>query len=84
MDIGPHPTPPVRLPGPDAARWLTQIFACRAAAQGGVVRRKASDVDRIVGRAVFVAEMRRRGFPVMENAGQYVIFCNSAPIRRLC
>ncbi|RDC73415.1 N-(5'-phosphoribosyl)anthranilate isomerase [Rhodovulum sp. 12E13] len=74
----------LRLPGPDAARWRKQIFACRAAAQGGFVRRKAADVDRIVGRAAFVAEMRRRGFPVDENAGQYAIFCNSAPIRRLC
>jgi hypothetical protein len=35
-------------------------------------------------RAAFLAEMRRRGFPVVENAGQYVIFCNTAPIRRLC
>jgi hypothetical protein len=40
-------------------------------------------VDRFVGREAFLAEMRRRGFSVVENAGQLVIFCNREPIRRL-
>jgi predicted ATPase len=40
-------------------------------------------VDRYVGRDAFLAEMRRRGFAVLENAGQFVIFCNREPIRRL-
>jgi hypothetical protein len=66
-----------------ATRWLTQIFASRAAAEGGVVRRAAADVERIVGRDRFLSEMRRRGFTVVENAGQIVVFCNRAPLRRL-
>jgi len=27
--------------------------------------------------------MRRRGYPVVENAGQFVNFCNQEPIRRI-
>lgn len=61
--------------------WLRQIFTARAAAEGGIVRRGVRDVERIVGRARFEAELRRRGFRAVENAGQYVIFCNRGPIR---
>ena len=63
--------------------WIADLFASQAAREGGVVRRKTRDVDRCVGRDVFLAEMSRRGFTVIENAGQYVIFCNREPIRRL-
>jgi len=61
--------------------WLRQTFSARQARDGGVVRRSVRDVDRIVGRATFEAELRRRGFRAVENAGQYVIFCNRAPMR---
>ncbi len=63
--------------------WLRKLFSSRAAIDGGVVRRKVRDVERIVGRDVFLAEMHRRGFTVMENAGQFVIFCNGAEVRRV-
>lgn len=62
-------------------RWLRQIFASRAAMDGGVVRRQVRDVERILGREVFEAELRRRGFRAVENAGQYVVFCNRGPVR---
>ncbi|WP_306467175.1 N-(5'-phosphoribosyl)anthranilate isomerase [Limimaricola sp. G21655-S1] len=59
------------------------MFSARSAVQGGVLRRKTRDVERYVGREAFLAEMRRRGFSVVENAGQFVIFCNREPIRRI-
>lgn len=62
-------------------RWMRQMFSAKAARDGGVVRRKVSDVDRIVGRAAFEAELRRRGYRAVENAGQFVIFCNREPVR---
>ena len=74
---------PCYLLSPSAAHWLAQIFDSNAARTGSVVRRKACDVDRVVGRLPFLAEMRRRGFGVVENAGQYVIFCNREPLRRI-
>ena len=63
--------------------WIAHLFNSQAAREGSVIRRQVRDVERYVGRDVFLAEMRRRGFPVVENAGQFIIFCNQAPIRRL-
>ncbi|MGZ9811709.1 N-(5'-phosphoribosyl)anthranilate isomerase [Pseudoroseicyclus sp. H15] len=63
--------------------FFAELFASRQASLGGVVRRKVRDVDRYVGRQCFIDEMTRRGFQVVENAGQFVIFCNRAPIRRV-
>jgi hypothetical protein len=63
--------------------WLAQLFAAREAAEGGVVRRKLADVDHLVGRARFLAEVRRRGFTVAENAGYAVVFCNGSPVTPL-
>lgn len=63
--------------------WLRHLFSSRAALEGGVIRRKMRDIDRFVGRDAFLAEIHRRGFAVVENAGQFVIFCNREPIRRL-
>ncbi len=48
-----------------------------------MIRRQVRDVERYVGRDVFLAEIRRRGFTVLENAGQFIIICNQEPIRRV-
>lgn len=64
--------------------WLLQLFSAKTAREGGIVRRQIRDVERIVGRANFERELRRRGFHAVENAGQYVIFCNAEPVRILC
>lgn len=63
--------------------WLVHLFSSQAAREGGVIRRKVRDIDRFLGRDAFLAEMQRRGFPVVENAGQFVIFCNQEQIRRV-
>jgi hypothetical protein len=63
--------------------WISHLFSSHAAREGSVVRRKVRDVERFVGRKPFLDEMRRRGFPVVENAGQFVIFCNREEIRRV-
>lgn len=63
--------------------WLRQVFSSQAACEGGVIRRQLRDIDRFYGREAFLAEMKRRGYPVVENAGQFVIFCNQEPIRRV-
>lgn len=64
--------------------WLLQLFSAKTAREGGIVRRQIRDVERIVGRANFERELRRRGYHADENAGQYVIFCNAEPVRVLC
>lgn len=64
-------------------RWIAHLFASQSAREGGIVRRRIRDIERYVGRENFLAEMKRRGFPVVENAGQFLIFCNQEPIRRV-
>lgn len=64
--------------------WLTTIFSAQAAIRGGVIRRSVRDVERIVGRTAFERELRRRGYHAVENAGQFVIFCNNEPVRVIC
>ena len=63
--------------------WLRSIFSARAVAEGGVIRRKTRDIERIVGRERFLAELDRRGYGAVENGGQTVIFCNREPVRVL-
>ena len=73
-----------RLPpnhSPEA--FLADVFRSRQAQQGKVIRRAARDVERYIGREAFIAEVYRRGFRPVENAGQIVIFCNQDPVRIL-
>lgn len=63
---------------------MQQVFKAKAAREGGVVRRRSRDVERIVGREVFLNELRRRGYHAVENAGQMVIFCNNQGVEVLC
>ncbi|TMV65674.1 N-(5'-phosphoribosyl)anthranilate isomerase, partial [Thioclava sp. BHET1] len=60
--------------------WMRQIFSAKSARDGGIVRRKVRDVERILGRAAFERELRRRGYHAIENSGQFVIFCNNDQI----
>lgn len=62
------------------AQWFHHLFAAKAAREGGIVRRKVRDMERMVGRDVFEREIARRGFSVVENAGQVVVFCNAEPV----
>lgn len=61
--------------------WFRHLFAAQAARDGGVVRRKVRDMERLVGRSAFEAEIARRGFSAVENAGQVIVFCNAEPVR---
>ena len=56
--------------------WLRQLYGSNAALDGGVVRRKVADVDRIVGCPAFEADVRRCGFRAAQNGTMYVVFCN--------
>ena len=68
-------------PSPDVV--LLELFSSKAAREGAVIRRKARDIDRLIGRAAFLQELNRRGYRAVENAGQIVIFCNREPVEIL-
>ena len=63
--------------------WLNDLFSGKAVNSGGVIRRKARDIERFAGMDRFLAEIDRRGYQVAENGGQIVIFCNRSPVRWL-
>lgn len=63
--------------------FLADLFKTKAARQGGIVRRQRRDIERYLGMPPFLAEMRRRGFTVIANSDQIVIFCNRDPLHRL-
>jgi len=64
-------------------RWLDQVLSCDEARRGGVLKRQVRDIERLVGRDAFLAELDRRGFQAVENGRHFVIFCNLLPIRRV-
>jgi len=68
----PHMTP---------ALWLRQLYAFKAALDGGVVRRKVRDVERLVGCPAFERDVSRRGFRAVQNGSTYVVFYNHEHIR---
>lgn len=63
--------------------YLLDIFSSKAARDGAVIRRKARDIDRYIGRQAFLAELHRRGYRAVENSGQIIIFCNAEPVHVL-
>ena len=65
-------------------RWIVQLFNAKSVAEGGIIRRKVMDVERLIGRQRFLYEVRRRGFHAVENSGQFIIFSNQDPINVLC
>ncbi|GGD38276.1 N-(5'-phosphoribosyl)anthranilate isomerase [Sinisalibacter lacisalsi] len=64
-------------------KWLRSVFASRDARCGGVFKRQVRDVERIVGRAAFLAEVERRGWQALENGRHFIVCCNAQPIRRV-
>ena len=63
--------------------WIEGFFAAKAVQKGGVIRRSAAWVDHEIGRERFIAEVRARGFSLLEAGGQFIVICSQAPIRRL-
>ncbi|GAB5445786.1 hypothetical protein [Gymnodinialimonas sp.] len=59
---------------------MIHLFSSKAACQGGVVRRRLRDVERILGGDLFCQELSRRGDRAVINGGQVVIVCNQEPV----
>ena len=63
--------------------WIAQLFQSQAAQRGSVIRRSRYWVEREVGRTGFEAEIKRRGFHLIEAGDQFIVVCNDKPIRLL-
>ncbi len=68
---------------PAGMAWVEQMFTAKSAARGGVVRRAVRDVEREVGRDLFMDEVDRRGYHLIECGGQFVVICSDRPMRVL-
>jgi len=68
---------------PTPESFFRSLFDSKAVQQSAAIRRNVRDVERIVGRPAFLAELHRRGFSAVENASQIVIFFNREPICRV-
>ncbi|WP_223423448.1 N-(5'-phosphoribosyl)anthranilate isomerase [Tateyamaria pelophila] len=68
---------------PPVHPWIQQLFGTKAARKGAVVRRSTAWVYREVGRDIFEAEVKRRGYHLLQTADQYVIICHNGPVRML-
>lgn len=67
---------------PHADQWIAMIFSAKAA-RGGVVRRSIAWVDREVGRARFMAEVRARGFHLLASRRQFNVVCHRDQVHML-
>lgn len=67
----------------EAENWLRTVFSAKAVGRGGVIYRAARDVERYAGLDAFIREVHRRGFTLVENGDQFVVFCNRYPVRLL-
>ena len=69
------------IPPQSPDHWLSAAFTSNTATSGGVIKRRISDIDRIVGRDRFLGEVRARGFQAVENGDNLIVFCNAQPVR---
>lgn len=70
------------LSPPHAEVWIDRIFSAKAA-EGQVVRRNVDWVASEIGIARFMAEVRARGFHLIQTADQFVVVCHKGEIRML-
>ena len=61
--------------------WIAQIFAAKSVLNGGVVRRNRHWIDAEIGRERFAAEVRSRGFHLLETADQLIVVCHRGSVQ---
>lgn len=66
------------------AAWFDKLFSAKAAEGGAIVRRSMRTVDRDIGRDALEAEVRARGYHLVECGGQYIVICNPGFLRVIC
>lgn len=63
--------------GPKGDAWALQAFESKTAKAGGVVRRSVAAAVKANGLRQLISIAKARGYAVIENGNQIVIFCNS-------
>ena len=68
----------------DPEGWIAEVFSAKSVAHGGVIRRDLRWIDREIGRDRFIAEVRARGFHLVETGGPWIVICNTGFLRVVC
>jgi hypothetical protein len=68
----------------DAEGWSAEVFSAKSVARGGVIRSDLRWIDREIGRDRFIAELRARGFHLVETGGQRIVICNTGFLWVVC
>ncbi|MGB3314951.1 MAG: N-(5'-phosphoribosyl)anthranilate isomerase [Albidovulum sp.] len=64
--------------------WIETLFSAKAVGRGGIVRRNVTWVENEIGRDRFIAEVRRRGFHLVECGPQFIVICHKQGLRVIC
>jgi hypothetical protein len=64
--------------------WVDQIFQAREAKIGGCVRRHVADVQKYSSEEELTRAVKERGFHLVRNGNQYIIFCNRGDFTLVC
>lgn len=64
--------------------WIRQIFQSKIAQRGGMVRRKKTTIAKYASLAQLEAEVKKKGFHIVEHGDQYIVFCDKASVRVVC
>ena len=67
-----------------SGEWVRQIFDAQQVDRGGIVRRSKADVEKFASFAEILAEVKRRGYHLIETGDQYVIFCHEGSLQIHC
>ena len=68
----------------DPEFWIRQVFSAKAVSAGGVVRRSRAWVDREIGFERFLAEVRARGFHLLQCGPQLIVICHHGRLTMIC
>ncbi len=64
--------------------WIDQLFDAAIVKKDGLVRRKVADVKKYASEKELVAEVKKRGFHLVETGKQYVVLCNVGAMKIWC
>lgn len=60
--------------------WIDQIFNCKQARNGGIVRRKLHSVATYASIFELKREVQRRGFHMVISGDQAIVFCHEGDL----
>jgi len=64
--------------------WISKIFQAKQAKTGGIIRRGVKQVQKFASEQDLLREVLRRGFHLVKNGDQYIVFCNQSGLVIVC